>query len=424
MRKEIVFVLFLFFISNCFAQEINFQKEIYSPSETIIGSINNVVGELRVDNLQVYEGRREVFFEKGLIRVNQTYYFYVIPTKEGEFSLKVDNLLYNNSGTVSSINLEKKFNISQTNESIGLGVRPGVYEGQKPEVIVTNLKANRTNITINKEIIEFNALESKKLILNVTEGFSLYPIGDYSIPTMKFSFLNNASSINTSIENGFIQNNSYSGCIGLRTPPFFSIAKNEVFNYSIDIQNNCSENLTEFLLKSTDTGITFVDNNFTIERDKTVTINFSLIEKIAGDYSVNISLIQQNKEMNNIQLKVYCFENKTTLENFTQTYDNPTQENCGVLKGNFCADNEQCSTDNRVWDTAAGKMCCLSECINLNAKETNWINIIIAILGLGVIGAVAYLLLKRSHGLKAPKAEDKFKEAEKRYEKNISGTKK
>ena len=175
-------------------KKVDLEKDIQKLTEENLDDIFGykfIASELRVDNLQVYEGRREVFFEKGLIRVNQTYYFYVIPTKEGEFSLKVDNLLYNNSGTVSSINLEKKFNISQTNESIGLGVRPGVYEGQKPEVIVTNLKANRTNITINKEIIEFNALESKKLILNVTEGFSLYPIGDYSIPTMKFSFLNN-----------------------------------------------------------------------------------------------------------------------------------------------------------------------------------------------------------------------------------------
>ncbi|MEI7719089.1 MAG: hypothetical protein WCI72_04430, partial [archaeon] len=247
---------------------------------------------------------------------------------------------------------------------------------------------------------------------------------DYSIPIMKFSFSNNASSTNTSTENESIKNNSYSGCVGLRTPPFFSIAKNEIFNYSLEIQNNCSENLTEFILRSTYEGIIFVGNNFTIERDKTLTVNFSISEKIAGDYFANISLMQKNNEINNVQLKIYCFENKTTLENFTQTYDSPTQEDCSVLKGNFCKDNEQCSTDNRVWDTSAGKMCCLSGCVNLNAKETNWINILMAILGIGVIAAVAYLLLKRSQGLKAPRAEDKFKEANNRYEKNISGTKK
>jgi len=46
-------------------------------------------------------------------------------------------------------------------------------------------------------------------------------------------------------------------------------------------------------------------------------------------------------------------------------------------------------------------------------------------LGLGVIAVVVYLLFKRSKNFKAPRAEDKFKEATKKYEKNItSGNKK
>lgn len=419
MKKNILFILFLLLIGSCFAQEISFQRENYSPSETIIGSLSNVISPLNSADIKIYEGRREVFFEKGILKVNQTYYFYIIPTKEGDFSLKFNNLLYDNSGIVSSINLEKKFSIKQANNTIGFSVRPGVYEGQNPEVVITNLKSEKMNITINKTIIELESFESKRMTLEVKDGFFLYKIGEYDFPLLKFG-----SPIKN--QTNFVENESaesYLDCLIIKVPPFFSIATGETVNYSIEIQNNCSENLMNVILGSTYIETFFHTNNFTIKKEETATINFSLTGKISGEYSENISLIENGTKISLIPINVYCFENKTNLEKFNQAYESPTQKNCSSMNGKFCGDKACSSEEGRFYDVSAGQMCCLSECVDLNAKPTNWLNIFMATMGILVIGAVGYFLLKRSKGLKAPKAEDKFKEAEKNYDKNISGKK-
>lgn len=423
MKNSVVFVLFLFFISSCFAQEIVFQRENYSPLETIIGSLDNSISELNSNDIKIYEGRREVFFEKGLIKFNQTYYLYIIPTKEGEFSLEINNLLYNNSGLISSININRNFSVAQSNDSIGFGVRPGVYEGQSPEVVITNLKNERTNITINNKSIEFNTLESKKVSLEVIDGFSMYKIGNYNVPIIKFSYITNDKN-NTSPENNSITNEFYENCIKFNMLPFFSTTKGEISNYSLDIQNNCSNNLTKLMLISTSPEIVFQNNNFTLAKDETKTINFTLIKQEVGEFLENISLIKQENKIANIQINIYCFSNKTNLENFTQTSDSSVQQNCSSSNGNFCEDDEQCNTENIFYDYTANRMCCLSECTNLNERKINWMNIFMAILGIAVIAVVAYLLFKRSKNFRTPRIEDRFKEVTKKYEKSISGNKK
>lgn len=417
MKKEILFILFLFFVSSCFAQEISFQRESYSPSETIIGSVSNVISPLSSTDIKIYEGRREVFFEKGILKVNQTYYFYIIPTKEGDFSLKLNNLLYDNSGIVSSINLEKNFSIKQINNSPGFGIRPGVYEGENPEIVITNLKPEKINVSVDKIVIGLGSFESKKVILNVSDGFFLYKIGEYNLPLLKFgSPIKNETNFS-------VVNESYLDCLVVNVPPFFSIATGEFGNYSIEVQNNCSANLENVIFSSTYTETNFYKNNFTINIGEISTINFGLTGKSSGEYSENISLTENGRKISLIPIQVYCFENKTNLENFNQAYDNPAQKNCSSLNGKFCGDKACSSEEGRFYDISAGQMCCLSECVDLNAKPTNWLNIVMATMGILVIGAVGYFLFKRAKGLKAPKAEDKFKEAEKKYDKNISGKK-
>jgi len=149
-----------------------------------------------------------------------------------------------------------------------------------------------------------------------------------------------------------------------------------------------------------------------------------LFSKESGEYNENLSFWQNNTSLKIINLKMYFFENKTNLETLNQVYDTKSVENCSSLKGKVCSEKETCNTEKVIYDKAAGKFCCLSECIDPNAKPTNWLNIFVALIGIGAIGLAGYLLFKRSKGLKAPKAEDKFKEAEKKYERKFEPTKK
>lgn len=421
MKKEIILVLFLFFTSFCFAQELNFQRENYSPSETIIGTLTNVTSELTAQDLKIYEGRREVFFEKGIVKANNVYYFYIIPTKAGEFDLKISNVLYNNSGILSSTNLERTINVSQSNVSVGYKVMPGVYEGQKPEFVITNLKSEKINLTLGNETIYLNSLESKRVTIETSEGFSLYKIGEYQIPII-FSKTTNQTSIpineTKEVESTFLD------CINITAPSFFSLAINEKTNYTFEIRSTCLKDLAQVLLHSSFEGISFYEDNLTLYSAKMIKVNFSLIGKESGEYNENISLNNSNGTLASKIIKIYFFENKTNLENFQKISSTNTNQNCESSNGKFCTGKTSCSTENIFYDPEADAFCCLSECVDPNAKPTNWTNIAIALGSILLISAIIYLLIKRSKGFKAPKAEERFIQAEKKYERKFEPVKK
>ncbi len=423
MKKEILFVLFLLLISNCVAQELSFQRENYSPSETIIGKIDNVLSEITSSDLRIYEGRREVFFEKGIIKFNGSYYYYLIPTKQGEFNIKINNVLYNNTGEISSVSFEKNISITQRNDTIGLGVRPGIYEGEKPEVVITNLKTESINLTVGKQILVISAGESKRIELNASEGFSMYKLGNYSLPIINTKVTENITnvSINESKENESVSETKK--CLIIVSPPFFGLQTNTLENYTIKIINNCSERL-EIKPSADFEGIEFYQNNITLEKEEVKNITISLVGENSGEYKQNITFYVDKEIIAEKELSIYFFENKTSLEIFNQTYVNNVPQNCSSLGGKFCKSGERCSTENIVLDSATGNFCCIGNCIDPNAKPLNWANILFALLGLLVISYIIYVLLNRSKGLKSPKAEDKFREAEKKYEQKFSDVKK
>ncbi len=415
MKRVLLFVLALFLVSNCLAQQIMFQQEKYAPSETIIGQIEGIVGDISSSDIKIYEGRREVFFEKGVLKEKEISYFYVIPTKEGNFSMKLSNVLYNNSGVVSSISLEKNFTISKFNNSIGFGVRPGIYEGQNPEVVITNLLSEKLNISINKTIITLESFESRKVPLAVLGGFSLFNISNYTLPINKLSFIEEP--FNTTEEN--VTEPSLIDCIFFKVEQPIGVELNKSKNLSLEIFNNCSKKIQSANLVSSEKGIVFQNNNITLYNSESTKINFSILLTEIGKITSNITLSQNNISLHTTQFKIYSFENSSGLKILEVQKENPATRNCTTENGKFCKEGESCSAENFFYDFNAGEICCLAECINPNEKPTNWANIVIAILGLIVIGIVGYILLKRSKKLKSPQIEDSFKETEKKYERKF-----
>lgn len=419
MKRVLLLVLALFLVSNCFAQQIIFQQEKYAPSETIIGQIGGIVSEVSSSDIKIYEGRREVFFEKGVLQEKEITYFYIIPTKEGSFNLKLENVLYNNSGSVSSISLEKNFTISKFNNSLGLGVRPGIYEGQNPEIVITNLGSERINVSLNKTLITLEALESRKITLDVSDGFSLYSLGNYTLPINKFGVIDNPDF--PSVNGTNTSEPVLADCIILNVEQPIGVELNKTKNLSLQVFNNCSSKISGASFINSEEGIVFY-NNISLYNSENTTINFSILLTKLGKVTNNITLIQNNITLYAGQIKIYSFENSTGLETLTAPTGNAATRNCASENGKFCKESESCSTENFFFDFSAREMCCLAECIYPNYKPINWANIIVALLGLLVIGIVGYTLMKRSKKLKAPQAEDKFKETEKKYERKFIGS--
>jgi hypothetical protein len=120
-------VLFIGFISA--EPTINFQHEKILSGETIIGTITINEGEftknIEDSEIKFFDGRKEVFFEFENFFYNESNYFYVYTTRPGNFSMKVENVLYKEKQILNSINLEKNFEVLKGNDSLQLN--PGSY---------------------------------------------------------------------------------------------------------------------------------------------------------------------------------------------------------------------------------------------------------------------------------------------------------
>jgi hypothetical protein len=418
--KEVFILALVFLIGGCFAQQLEFQQEEYSPSETIIGQIDNIVGEIEAIDIKVYEGRREIFFERGLAKANNTVYYYLIPTKEGNFSLKIENVLYNNSGSISQVTFEKDFEIVKRNNSLKFGIRPGIYEGQNPEFAIINLVSENINVSIGEKQEFLQPYESKKIVIDIGEGFYLYQIGDYKVPINKFSFLDKNISLNNETE-------SFPKCISFEIAPLMGVEINKEKIFPIEINNNCSENFSSLKLSSLEKEIRFSESEFSLEAFKSKELNFSIYATTLGKITLNLTISDNKGAIYSEQLIVYSFENNTELEIISMPNENKPIRTCASEGGIFCKEGESCKTDDNEYyffDFDAKEMCCLVECVNKNYQPTNWVNIIGALFGIGVISVVIYIVSKRARKLKAPMAEDKFKEAEKKYGRKFVKTEK
>jgi len=420
MRIGAIIICFLFFINSCVAQEISFQKDEYYTSETIIGTIEKVISDIKIDDLKIYEGTRMVFFEKGLIKVNTSYYFYIIPPKEGEFSLHIDNIMINNSGNIIGGQILEYFNVSSSNKSLDFKISPGVYEGYNPEIVVTNIKNETKNFTFGGSMFELKNLESVKININASDGFSMYSFHGYKIPINKFykNSDNSSMDVNISVENKSIN------CVGTEMASVYSLVLNKSQNFSFYIRNLCTVDIQNITVMSNYNNTIFYDNNFKIDSNDKRAVNFELYKTTSGESEENFIISCNEGDIANVTIKILTFENETNLDVFNQMYDSREQAKCEDMGGEFCGNDRYCSSENYFYDTYKKEICCMTGCLNLDSRETNWLNVLMAILGFGLIGAILYFLWKRSKSFKSQKVEDKFKEAEKNYEKKFSDVKK
>lgn len=425
----LLLVCFLFLTNFCVAAapEIKFQDDSYQPTETIIGTINNINSELTRDSLKIYEGRREVSFEKDLEKINGSYYFYIIPPKEGNFSLKLEDVLYNSSAGIASTTIQKDFNVSKkliNNKTQILTIRPGFYTGNNPIINIINSGEESINFSINEFFMSLSAGSSRQISGDLPNGFSFLRIVSYK--NFDVPILNYGNSMNISPENYSTNaaKNNYSGCLDIYENMSIDsiVGKNEY--YFLSIRNNCSFSLENIEMVPEMDYIKMNDNmlNFTIGGSKS--LSFSTDIPGSGVFTSNINFYYANEKLTQTKIIIFSFKNETSLTTFNQTYNSPTKLSCEERNGIFCTQEQSCSSDDYdFYPENPTQTCCFSKCVGL-APPTNWNNIIIGIVGLLLISAVLYILYKMSKKVKTSNPEDKFKELDKKYQKNVIGKKK
>ena len=129
------------------ALEIKLSKDIYYPQETLQAEITgNFIDSLTKDNILIYKQGipRSSPVISDLTKQGDIYYFYaVLPNQEGNFSLKIENIKYTESGVEKTTAIVKEFEIKKTNES-ALQINPGfVKTSEDFSVKVKSLAGNQ-----------------------------------------------------------------------------------------------------------------------------------------------------------------------------------------------------------------------------------------------------------------------------------------
>jgi len=150
MKKSIslLFVLLLV-IPAISAIEIKLSKASYQPQETLQAEITGNFISLTNENLLIYEQNtpRSQPVISDLTKQGNIYYFYaILPNQQGNFSLKIENARYTESGVEKTTAIVKEFTIIKTNTS-SLQINPGFVKTSTDFSI--KIKALNSNQDIN-----------------------------------------------------------------------------------------------------------------------------------------------------------------------------------------------------------------------------------------------------------------------------------
>jgi len=221
-KREIsLILLFLFLIiPTISAVEIKLSKTNYQPQETFQAEITGNFISLSLENILIHEQNtpRSQPVTSDLTKQGNIYYFYaLLPNQQGNYSLRIEDARYTESGVEKTDTIVKEFKIIKTNTS-SLQINPGFVKTSNDFSI--KVKA----LNLNQEITAIFNQQSKNLSLiediQKTISFSIFnlngkydlKINTYTIPIfiIKKTIINNTLINQTNQTNQTINNTKIS----------------------------------------------------------------------------------------------------------------------------------------------------------------------------------------------------------------------
>ncbi|MBT4135857.1 hypothetical protein HOD75_04970 [archaeon] len=405
-------VLFLFtilFIPFISAIDITLSKENYQPRETLQAEIIGNFVSLTADNILLYEQGvpRSTPAISDLTYQDNTYYFYaILPNKQANFSLKIENAEYYDQENIISDTITKDFEIKTTNQS-SLQINPGFIVSEESfSINVKSLNENQDvkldfeNITQTHTIIQ----EDEKTIelTSIKKQSSTLKIDDYNIPI-------------------FITSEPITPPIpqsrDLKFTPTELTAKvisNQDYFFRVILENIGNKNLTN-LQFSSDIATIIEPSVIPLINSKTKEfINLTVkVPETQDNFTGEITLTYLD---NTQQLKLpILFEIIETQEeiNLTPT-ETPVGLNCDEF-GIICDSDEIC--DGSITKSLQGN-CCIGNCI-VEPEPSNYGMIFLGILILLVVAFFGFIIYRRFKKKKIKTPEQLLKEKSEKYSKRI-----
>ena len=424
MRRTLI--IFLLLIPFALTEpSFNLQHSEIQPGETIFATITTpgeFTKEIDESAISFYEGRKEIFFEHGLKFYNNTYYFYAYTTRQGNFTIKIDNVLYKEGENLKSSDMEIPVEVKEnplfdkeTNTTYTeiLSIKPGlVFSSAEPRLKLTNKGTRQLNFSFNDEEPSINPLMSEEITFLPEQEFTLFEISSYKKFTVPVIYLGLEGPLNKTEEK-----------TDLRAEPDFltlNLVAGEKSKENLTLFNFGDDNLTEIKISSDIDEVKISKLEKLGPREiQNLTLEFSPKEKGYLSGSILIKFMQNHSDLNiTIPLSLYILPKGSEVsetDSFTLS-----EQTCDKLSGKVCASGEICSGDATF--TKGGDYCCLETCEPKPEEDSDgsygWI---IGIVLLLIVVGGGYYLYKKSKKLPTKKPEDHLEESSKNYLNRLSG---
>lgn len=423
MKRLVIFIAIFFLTFVKCAPFIEFQNREFQPGETLLAEIKLEEGEftkqISESDIKFSEGRKEIFFETKVTFYQGIHYLYTYLPREGNFTMKIQNILYKSSGTLWSEEITEQIYVKEApiieeNNSFKeiLSIKPGfTFLEKEPRVKVINVGNSSINFTIDypngsDEKVSLNPLNSKEFSFLISENLSffkvesykeflipiIYPRGEIFIPVTEKELKASHEIILMNL------------IIGEKAEEIINL-----FNFGDNY-------LTDLNVSSEIDFITFEElGNFSPRENKNFSVYFNPKNPghFTGEIKIEYSFLNKSNLVN-ILLNLFVLPNGSEEEDFFIS-----QKTCSELNGTVCTLEEYCNGNATF--SKGGEYCCLAVCEKIETPKESSSMWLIGILILLALGLGGYFLYSKSKKVKQAKPEEKIKEISEKYVNKMKG---
>ncbi|MEM4181749.1 MAG: hypothetical protein QXX68_01165 [Candidatus Pacearchaeota archaeon] len=417
-KKHYIFVILILTFNLVSSIELISLNEKVSAGETYIGYFDGKPKvSLTNDDLKIYEGRREVYFEKGIYSYKNQTFIYVIFPKEGNFTLVTEDFMYYVEGTLNFGRINQTINI-EGNSTRALQISPGIIFGSRTFTLANlgkeNLKVDFQNYSYNLKVGEI-----RRVSANPEKDFFYIEIKSYKnfkVPAIFISIENET----TSTENNTKINKTENLSIDEKKINK-SIKRIEV-NQTI-IENNFEVNKTEviyFLIKNLEEeevkislrtkmkNLNFSENiSLSPLEERPVFLEYS--PKETGNFEENLTIDYENDSLD-ISLKFYVTTKEGLEISKNLSSEDKEINSCEEINGTLCTETGYtCKGGNNVPVIGLGFCCVGGECIKIeeDKPKKSYSSYIIGVAFLLIALIAGYIIYQKYK--KAKPSEPAFK---------------
>ncbi len=376
--KYIFLLLFVVSISYCYSLP---EMEMLTPNpnylESVVIKLSSGTGfenSITLENIHVYEGRREITTYSKIYNYDGIYYIYLLFTKPGTYDIVTDALLYKSGDAVVSHVINKTINLSNDTTN-SLLIEPGVIYSKNPQITLTNRGEKELSINYESEKFKISPGAYKKINISVSESFKIITIDSYKkfrIPVILIEPLNISNetqeknthkTTNLRPSEESISLNAYEGDNKFQVFTFLNFGNNTLYNVNIT-------NDIPFVRFET---ITKIVNPKDIIN---LTINF--VHNKEGNYvgSTNVTYTEEGINYNySIPIYVRIYPMSAKNDETSSYFPNKT---CKELNGSLCTKGT-CSGEGNSYEASDGYCCgegsvCIdNDILNNEKKSLAWI---------------------------------------------------